>query len=136
MPAPTYITGHDLNLTINSVTYDDVCTSAVIAVENEQVVVETLNGRAYKTVAQNATLTADLYQDWGTGTSPASVCKALYDAAIGSPDTPLNATMIVNGVTFTFKVFPNYPAIGGAANDVVTSSVTFVIQNGTVTRTP
>jgi hypothetical protein len=136
MASPTYITGHDLNLTINSITYDDVCTSAVLTVENEQVVVETLNGRAYKTVAKSATLTADLYQDWGTGTSPASVCKALFDAATASPDTSLTATMVVNGITFTFKVFPNYPAIGGAANDVVTSSVTFVVDSGTVTRTP
>jgi hypothetical protein len=134
--AITYTTGHDLNLTINSVTYDDVCTSATLTIENDQVVIETLNGREYKTVSQTATLTADIYQDWGTGTSPASVCKALWDATKSAPDTSLTATMVVNGITFTFKVFPNYPAIGGAANDVVSSSVTFVVEDGTVTRTP
>jgi hypothetical protein len=133
--ALTYITGHDLNLTVNSIQYDDVCTSATIAVENEQVVIETLNGRAYKTVAKTATLTADIYQDWGS-TSPSSICKALFDASTSTPDTVLAATMVVNGVTFTFDVYPNYPTVGGAANDVVTSSVTFTIKGGIVTRTP
>jgi hypothetical protein len=133
--ALTYLHGHDLNLTVGGATYDDVCTSATIQVENEQVVIETLNGRAYKTVSKMATLTADIYQDWGS-TAPTSVCKALFDAATSTPDTVIAATMIVNGVTFTFDIFPNYPAIGGAANDVITSSVTFTIKQGIVTRTP
>jgi hypothetical protein len=138
--ALTYITGHDLNLTLtptggSATTYDDVCTSATLAIENEQVVIETLNGRAYKTVAKTATLTADIYQDWGSS-SPTSVCKALFDAANSTPDDTIAATLVVNGVTFTFDIFPNYPAVGGAANDVLTSSVTFVVKKGIVTRTP
>jgi hypothetical protein len=36
---------------------------------------------------------------------------------------------------YTFKVFPVFPPIGGAANDVLTTSVSFVVEDGTVVLT-
>jgi hypothetical protein len=77
--ALTYVTGHDLALTIDSVSYDDVAASVTLAVEPNQQTLEVLSGRAYKTIDYTATLSVELYQDWGS-TSPASVCEALFDA--------------------------------------------------------
>jgi hypothetical protein len=33
------------------------------------------------------------------------------------------------------SVFPVFPPLGGAANDVLTASVSFVVEDGTVTAT-
>ena len=133
-----YITGHDLVLTIklpstgSAVTFINVASSATLSFENEQQVLETLNGRAYKTTAQNATLDVELYQDWGS-TSPASVCEALWTAAKSYPDTKHQAVLTAGGKTFTMDVYPAAPPVGGGANDVLTSSVSFVVDKGSIT---
>jgi hypothetical protein len=138
--AITYATGHDLVLTINGATYADVCASATLTVENDQQVIETLSGRSYKTVAKSGTLDVELYQDWNstaTGGANNSVCKALWSAAYGSPDTSIDAILTVGTATgnakYTFKIFPSMPPVGGAANDVLTTSVSFVVEDGTIT---
>lgn len=128
-----YVTGRDLSLTINSVTYNDVAASATLAIELNQAVLETLAGRAYKTIDQTATLSVELYQDWGS-TTPASVCEALWDAASAAPDTALIFSFDANGSTFTGSVFPVFPESGGAATDALTVSVEFVVEDGSVTR--
>lgn len=137
--ALTYIKGTDLTLNIGPtgalVSYSNVASSATLTVENEQTVLETLGGRAYKTVNQNATLDIELYQDWGS-TSPTSVCKTLWDQAKANPDTVWSAVLVANGVTFTMDILPNYPDMGGAATDVLTTPVSFVVYRGIVTRTP
>lgn len=136
--ALTYTTGHDLVLTIKlpstgtAVTFVDVCASATLTMENEQTVVETLSGRSYKTTAKNATLDVELYQDWAS-TSPASVCQALWTAATSYPDTAHLAVLTAGGKTFTFNIFPAAPPVGGGANDVLTTSVSFVVEDGTIT---
>lgn len=128
-----FVTGRDLTLTINSVTYSDVASSVTMSVEINQQVLETLSGRAYKTIDRMATLDVELYQDWGS-TSPASVCEALWDAAKTAPDTALAFSFDANGSTFTGNVFPVAPSAGGAATDALTTSVSFVIEDGSVTR--
>ena len=144
-----YATGHDLTLTIAQgssgavVVYDDVCSSATLTVENDQQVIETLSGRSYKTVSQSGTLDVELYQDWTSVTTGAvnnSICKALWDKAKADPDTSIAAVLKVKGTgttstLYTFKVFPVFPPLGGGANDVLTTSVSFVVEDGSVVAT-
>jgi hypothetical protein len=128
-----YVTGRDLSLTINSVQYNDVAASVVLSTEINQQVLEVLSGRAYKTIDSTATLTVELYQDWGSAT-PASVCEALWDAANSAPDTPIAFSFDANGSTFTGDIFPVKPDAGGAATDALTVTVEFVVEDGAVSR--
>jgi hypothetical protein len=122
-----------LALTVNSVVYNDVAASVTLTVVPNQQVLETLAGRAYKTIDYTATLDVELYQDWGS-VSPASVCEALFDAAGSGPDTPVAFIFDANGSTFTGNVFAIQPLAGGAATDALTTSVSFVVVDGTVSR--
>lgn len=128
-----YVTGRDLSLTVNSVAYNNVAASVTLAIESNQAVLETLAGRAYKTIDQTATLSVELYQDWGS-TSPASVCEALWDAAESAPDTAIAFSFDSNGSVFTGNVFPSYPEAGGAATDALTVTIELVVEDGTVAR--
>jgi hypothetical protein len=131
MPA-TYITGRNLTLTINSVSYADQASTVTLEMENNQQVLEVLAGRAYKTVDKTATLNVELYLD---DTASPGIISALWDAALASPDTALTFSFDVNGDTFAGKVFPVFPTVGGAATDVLTTSLSFVVEDGAVTRT-
>jgi hypothetical protein len=131
--ALTYVTGHDLALTIDGDSYDDVAASVTLAVEPNQQVLEVLSGRAYKTIDYTATLSVELYQDWGSS-SPASVCEALFDAAGAAGDTPIAFTFSAGGSDFTGNIFPNFPEAGGAATDALTVTVEFVVVDGAVSR--
>lgn len=132
--ALVYVTGRDLTLTINSVTYSNVASGVTLTVENNQQVLEKVGGRAYKTIDKTATLQVELYQDWGS-TSPASVCEALWSAANTAPDTAIAFTFTANGKSFTGNVYPNYPVAGGNATDALTASVSMVVASGSVTLT-
>jgi len=128
-----YVTGRDLSLTIDGDVYNDVAASVTLTVVPNQQVLETLAGRAYKTIDYTATLDVELYQDWGS-TSPASVCEALFDAAGAAGDTGIAFSFDANGSTFTGEVFPTFPTSGGAATDALTTSVSFVVVDGSVSR--
>jgi hypothetical protein len=52
-----------------------------------------------------------------------------------APDTALTFSFDVNGDTFAGSVFPIFPTVGGAATDVLTTSLSFVVNDGAVTRT-
>lgn len=138
-----YATGHDLTLTINGVTYADVCSSATLSVESDQQVIETLSGRSYKTVSKSGTLDVELYQDWtstSAGTTSNSICKALWNLANTAPDTSISCELKVGAAvgvipTYTFNVFPVFPPLGGGANDALTTSVSFVVEDGSVVAT-
>jgi hypothetical protein len=130
MPA-TYITGRALTLTINSVSYADQASTVTLEMENNQQVLEVLSGRAYKTVDKTATLNVELYLD---DSASAGIISALWDAAKNSPDTSLAFSFDVNGDTFTGNVFPVFPTVGGAATDVLSTSLSFVVEDGSVTR--
>jgi len=131
MPA-VYITGRSLTLSINSVSYADQASTVTLEMENNQQVLEVLAGRAYKTVDKTATLNVELYLD---DSATAGIISALWDAASSAPDTALVFSFDVNGDTFAGKVFPVFPTVGGAATDVLTSSLSFVVEDGSVTRT-
>lgn len=128
-----YVTGRDLSLTIDGDTYNDVAASVVLSTEINQQVLEVLSGRAYKTIDSTATLTVELYQDWGS-TTPASVCEALWDAANSAPDTAIAFSFDANGSTFTGDVFPVKPDAGGAATDALTVTIELVVEDGSVSR--
>lgn len=127
----TYITGRDLTLTIDGDSYDAQASTVTLAVENNQAVLEVLSGRAYKTIDSTATLSVEMYADWG---AVASLCDALWDAAKTAPDTAIAASFDANGSTFTCNVFPAFPTAGGGAVDVLTTTVELVVEDGSVTR--
>lgn len=122
-----YRTGRDLSISINSVTYNNVSQSAVLAIEPNIVTGETIGQRYRKAIDRSGTLTVDLVQDWGS-TTPNSVCKALADAYLTAPNTSLAFTMSCGGVSIAGKVFPTMPEMGGNATDVLTTSVTLEID--------
>jgi len=126
-----YITGRSLTLTINSVSYADQASTVTLEMENNQQVLEVLSGRAYKTVDKTATLNVELFLD---DTASAGIISALWDAALAAPDTALAFTFDVNGDIFAGNVFPVFPTVGGGATDVLTTSLSFVVNDGTVTR--
>ena len=127
----TYITGRDLTLTIDSDSYDAQASTVTLTTELNQAVLEVLSGRAYKTIDQTATLSVEMYADWG---GAGSLCDALWDAANTAPDTGISASFDANGSTFTMDVLPNFPAAGGGAVDVLTTTVELVVVDGSITR--
>lgn len=127
----TYITGRDLTLTIDSDSYDAQASTVTLTVENNQQVLEVLSGRAYKTIDSTATLSVEMYADWG---AVGSLCDALWDAAKTAPDTAVTFSFDANGSTFAGSCFPNFPAAGGGAVDVLTATVELIVEDGLVTR--
>lgn len=134
--ATTTVTGRSLTLTIGAKTYADQGASVTLSIDNNQQVLETLAARAYKTVDYSGTLDIEMYADWGvTG----GLCAQLWDAAKSAPDTSLTATFVAGSSPFstiTCKVFPAFPPQGGAATDVLSTSVSLVIDTSqAITRT-
>lgn len=127
----TYITGRDLTLTFDGDLFDAQASTVTLTVETNQAVLEVLSGRAYKTIDQTATLSVEMFADWGAA---GSLCDALWDATLAAPDTALAFSFDANGSTFTGNCFPNYPAAGGGAVDVLTTTVELVVDEGTVAR--
>lgn len=133
--ATTSITGRSLTLTIGGKTYADQASTVTLSVDSNQQTLETLTGRAYKTIDWAGTLEVDLYADWGvTG----GLCAQLWDATKSAPDTSLAFSFVAGSSPFSTiagKVFPAYPPQGGAATDVLTTKVTLVIDaSQTLTR--
>ena len=129
-----YVTGRDLALTINSVSYTSVASGVTLTLDTNQQVLEVIAGRKYVTIDRTATLQVELFQDWGS-TSPASVCEALWDATKTAPDTTIAFSFTANGEVFTGNIYPNFPVVGGNATDALTASVSFVVDGGSVTHT-
>jgi hypothetical protein len=127
----TYITGRDLTLTIDGDSYDAQASTVTLEVTNNQATLEVLSGRAYKTIDATATLNVEMYADWG---AVGSICDALWDAAKAAPDTALTFSFDANGSTFTGSCFPAQPTAGGGAVDVLTASVSLVVEDGLVSR--
>lgn len=128
--ATTTLTGRGITLTIGAKSYSDQGASVTLNLETNQQELETITGRAYKTIDRNGTCDVELLADWGVLNG---LCPALWDATNTAPDTTLAATLAINGKTYSFNVYPAYPPIGGAATDVLTASVSLKIASGTVT---
>lgn len=122
--ATTTITGRGLTLTIDGDAYADQASAVTLTMTLERQTIDTLSGRTYKVTNTNGTLSATLYQDWGTA---GSLCDAIYAAAKNAPDTALSFTFEADSGTWTGTVLPNFPTAGGAASDVLSTTVDFVV---------
>lgn len=122
--ATTTITGRGLTLTIDGDTYEDQASAVTLTMALERATIDTLSGRTYKVTNTNGTLSATLYQDWGVASS---LCDAIYAAAAGAPDTQVSFTFTADSGTWSGYVLPNFPAAGGNATDVLTTTVEFVV---------
>jgi len=124
--ATTVITGRDLALTIDSKSYDAQALSASLETTLDRQAYETLDGRVFKTVDTDATMTIELLADWGASTGAAfSICELLWAAASSAPDTSLAYTFTAaTGAVFTGFLYPSFPTANGAGKDAQTVSFT------------
>jgi len=140
----TIITGNSLTLTIDSKVFAPQVLNVELAVEDTQEVYETLAGPAYKTTTQPFSMSLTMLADWSVN---GGLCATLQGKALGegsgqsgrAPDSGVTFTMVQIGAThsttFTGKVFPKVPPMGGAGADV--SEITFSLpgERGTLVVT-
>ena len=128
----TIITGRDLTLTIASTNYDAQATSVILSNAPTIDTYQTLDGKAYKHIDDQWTLTVEMLADWG---ATGSLCEALWTAWESAPNTTLAVSLTaVTGAVFTCNVMPEVPSIGGAAPGAQTVSLSFtVVGNPTET---
>lgn len=125
----TVITGRDLSLTIDSKSYDAQALSVTLETTLDRQAYETLDGRVYKSIDSDATLTVEMLADWGASSGGAtfSICELLWDKASSAPDTALAYTFTAaTGAVFTGNLYPSFPAATGSGKDAQT--VTFTLQ--------
>ena len=125
----TVITGRDLALTIDSKSYDAQALSVSLETTLDRQAYETLDGRVFKTIDTDATMTMELLADWGAsaGVGTFSICELLWAAASASPDTALAYSFTAaTGAVFTGNLYPSFPTANGAGKDAQT--VTFTLQ--------
>jgi len=124
--ATTIITGRDITLTLDSKSYDPQTTSAVLSNAPVITTYQTLDGKAYKHIDDQWTLTLNLLSDWGAN-SPSSLFEAMWTAFTTAPNTPLSVVMIAaTGASFAVTVYPVAPNAGGAAPDAQTDTWTML----------
>jgi hypothetical protein len=137
----TIITGNSLTLTIDSKVFAPQVLNVELAVEDTQEVYETLAGPAYKTTTQPFSMSLTMLADWSVN---GGLCATLQGKALGegtaqsgrAPDTGVTFTMVQVGAThsttFTGKVFPKVPPMGGAGADVSEITISLPGERGTL----
>ena len=123
----TVITGRDLALTIDSKSYDAQALSVSLETTLDRQAYETLDGRVFKTIDTDATMTMELLADWGASAAGGtfSICELLWAAASSAPDTSLAYTFTAaTGAVFTGNLYPSFPTANGAGKDAQTVSFT------------
>ena len=131
--ATTIITGRDLALTINSLSYDAQASTVTLNRVNDQQVYQVLDGKVYKTIDVTAELSVTMFSDWG---ATGSLCEAMWNAADTAPDTALSFSFTsATGAVFTGNLYPVFPDAGGTAPDAQTISWTATVKEGDVTLT-
>jgi hypothetical protein len=127
--ATTIYTGRSITLTIATKDYSDQILSSVLTIETERLSFDTLAGRVYKYLDNNATLDLEFLDDWS---ETDSISKALWTATESAPDSNLACVLTVNtGDTFTFNVLPSFPSAGGSGADAQQQSVSLQV-NGAI----
>jgi len=122
--ATTILSGRSLILTIATKDYSDQISTADLTIDTERLTFDTIAGRAYKYLDNNAVLNLTFLNDIG---ETDSITKALWDATETAPDTTLAAVLTVKtGKTFTFNVLPSWPSQGGSGSDA--QQVTVALQ--------
>jgi hypothetical protein len=123
----TVITGRDMTLTIDSKNYDMQALSVSLETTLDRQAYETLDGRVFKTIDTDATMTMELLADWGAsaGVGTYSICELLWAAASATPDTALAYSFTAaTGAVFTGSLYPSFPTANGAGKDAQTVSFT------------
>jgi len=135
--ARVFTTGKGLTLTIGGTTYTDVASSVTLAETINRATLEPISGQTDVYISTDATLSVEMYQDWdSSGTGTTSVCDALYAAAASAPNTSLAFSFLTKtgGKTFSGNVWPEKPNVGGSSTEALTTSLTFKVVGGSVTK--
>lgn len=121
----TVITGRDLILSIATVNYDAQATSVQLVNEPTIDIYQTLDGRAYKHIDDQWTLTVELLADWGVA---GSLFEAMWTACESAPNTTLAVSLTTaTGAVFACNVLPVFPSAGGTAPGAQTDSWTMTV---------
>ena len=122
----TIVTGRDITFTLATVNYDAQTTAVTLVNAPVITTYQTLDGKAYKHIDDQWTLTLGLLADWG---APSSLFEAMW-TAFQAPNTPLSCVMVsATGASFAFEVFPVAPNAGGTAPDAQTDTWTMLVSN-------
>jgi len=129
--ATTILSGRSLVLTIATKDYSDQILTANLTISTDRLTFDTIAGRAYKYIDNNATLDLEFLNDIG---ETDSLTKALWDATESAPDTVLAAVLTSKtSKTFTFNVLPSWPSQGGTGSDAQKVSVSLQVV-GSITE--
>lgn len=128
--ATSVITGRDLSITIDSKVYDPQVLGVTLTTTLDRQAYETIDGRVWKAIDSDATITIEMLADWGASTgSPASdsFCEIMWGKADSAPNTALAYSFTAaSGAVFTGNLYPSFPAAGGTGKDA--QQVTFTLQ--------
>ena len=117
------ITGRDVSFTLDTKAYDAQTTSATLECATTIDTYQTLDGKAYKQIDTQWTLTIELLQDWGSAAAQGSLFENMWSNAEANPNTPVAVSFTaVTGAVFTFTVLPIFPTAGGAAPGALTDT--------------
>ena len=116
--ATTIITGRQITLTLDGKPYNPQTTSVVLSNAPVITTYQTLDGKAYKHIDDQWTLTVNLLADWGVNPTANSLFESMWNAFTTVPQTPLSVTIVAaTGASFATTVYPVAPNVGGAAPD-------------------
>jgi hypothetical protein len=122
----TIVTGRDITLTLATVNYDAQTTSAVLSNAPVITTYQTLDGKAYKHIDDQWTLTLGLLSDWG---ATGSLFEAMWTAFSSAPNTTLAVTLVAaTGASWAMNVYPVAPNAGGTAPDAQTDTWTMLVS--------
>lgn len=127
----TIITGRNLTLEIDGDVYTDMAQSATLTMTNTVETIATLSGNTSVVTDTTGTLSVQFLQDWDQA---AGLAEALWIAA--DAGTAIAFELVVTGgtgTTFTGNVIPQFPAAGGDASAILSTTVEFIVD-GDVTR--
>jgi hypothetical protein len=117
------ITGRDVSFTLDTKAYDAQTTSATLSCATNIETYQTLDGKAYKQIDTQWTLTIELLQDWASTATQGSLFENMWSNAEANPNTPVAVSFTaVTGAVFTFTVLPIFPTAGGAAPGALTDT--------------
>lgn len=123
--ATTIVTARDITFTLATTSYNAQTTSVVLSNAPVITTYQTLDGKAYKHIDDQWTLTVALLSDWG---AVSSLCEAMWNAADTAPNTTLAVSLTATtGAVFALDVLPVFPNAGGTAPDAQTDSWTMTV---------
>jgi NADPH-dependent curcumin reductase CurA len=123
--ATTIVTARDITFTLATTNYDAQTTSVVLSNAPVITTYQTLDGKAYKHIDDQWTLTVNLLSDWG---ATSSLCEAMW-LAMATPNTTLAVSLTAaTGAVWALNVFPVYPNAGGQAPDAQTDTWTMLVS--------